>query len=124
MIVVVVGFRVVANVRGKIMNEAEMRGLNVDELRGETFWHPAHWAVMREHFGRVREFELRASMSEYELAGERARAEALAASVVDEVLVKRKRAESRRKASETRKQRAEYVFTEEQLEIARRSMSG
>ena len=106
-----------------MMGEAEMRGLDIDVVRGESFWHPAHWETMREHFGRVREFELRERMSEYELAGERARLEAFAASVVDEVLVKRKRAESRRKASETRKSRSKYVFTEQQLEIARRSMS-
>ena len=106
------------------MSEAEMLGIDLDILKGERFTHPNHYRMVREHYDRVVAADLRSRMSEYELAGERARAQARVEAEIVEAEVKRKRLEARRKAEATRKRRAGYEFSEEQLAIAEQSLRG
>ncbi len=107
------------------MTDAECYGIDLDELKGERFTHPNHYAMVREHLDRVRAWEIRRLASEYELAAERAIAEAKAATIADEMMrVRAKREDYRRrvaKAKATRKAMA-YEFTDRQLEIARKSL--
>jgi hypothetical protein len=108
------------------VTDAESYGIDLDELRGERFSHPAHYSMLREHLDRVRAWEIRQLASEYELAAERRIAEAKAAAIADEMMRVRAKREAVRarveKAKATRRARAEYEFTDRQLEIARKSL--
>ena len=102
------------------MDEATFRGIDLDELRGESFSHPNHYAMLREHLDRVRWYEIQLAKSEFELAAEESERREAAARIVDELVPKLEKRQARMRAVETRERHAEYEFTDRQLEIARR----
>ena len=91
------------------MNEAQLRGLDLDQLEAERFTHPNHYAMLKKHFDQVREFEIRKEIDEL-----RQKLEQFPDTV-------RNNAEKIRKGKRVQlrlKDEADYVFTDIQLKIA------
>jgi len=42
-----------------------MRGIDLAALRGESFSHPNHWAMMREHYDRAAKYQRLRSAADY-----------------------------------------------------------
>jgi uncharacterized protein with von Willebrand factor type A (vWA) domain len=91
------------------MNEAQLKGIDMDQLEAERFTHPNHYDMLKKHFDQVREFEIRKEIDEL-----RQKLEQFPDTV-------RNNAEKIRKGKRVQlrlKDEADYVFTDIQLKIA------
>lgn len=95
------------------MSDAELRGIDVAELKGERFSHPSHYRMLREHADRVREFELHQSFDRYVAAAKAAAQAVVDAEAVAEAVVR----------NEKKRVVKRYKFTDAQLAVAERSLS-
>lgn len=96
------------------MNEAQLRGIDLDQLEAERFTHPNHYDMLKKHFDQVREFEIRQEVEQL-----RQKLEQFSDTV-------RENAEKIRKGKRVRTpltDEAEYVFTDIQLRIAEDSLA-
>jgi hypothetical protein len=102
--------------------QAEMLGIDLNQLKGERFSHPDHYAMVRAYELRAKAHQVIHDKSEFEVAADCKRAALKATQIADEMIVKQKRVQARRKAVATQKRRAGYEFTDAQLAIAMRSL--
>jgi len=96
------------------MNEAQLRGIDLDHLEGERFTHPNHYAMLKKHFDAVREYEIRLEVEQL-----RQKLEQFPETV-------KKNAEKIRQGKRVRmrlKDEADYVFTDIQLKIAEEALA-
>ena len=98
--------------------QAEMLGIDLNELERERFSHPDHYAMMREHDVRVREWEGLLTRSTFQKEADEKKAALKQLAIADEMIDKQRRKISRQKAEATRKRRAAYAFTDRQMQIA------
>jgi purine-nucleoside phosphorylase len=103
--------------------QAEMLGIDLNDLKRERFSHPDHYGMMRAHDVRVRAWEGLQTRSTYQVAAAEKRAALRALAIADDMIDKQRRKQSRKKALETQKRRAGYSFTDKQMEIALRSLA-
>ena len=91
------------------MNEAQLRGIDLEELQSERFTHPEHYAMLKGHFDRVKEYEIRKEV------------ETLRQKLETYPEIIRDNAEKLRKGKRVRTpitHEPDYVFTDIQLRIA------
>lgn len=94
--------------------QAEMLGIKLGELEGERFSHPNHYAMLKEHGKRVKDFELTRSFDRYlELKRVAAAQAKVEAEAVTEAVKRNRRV----------KKRKHYTFTDRQMEIALKALA-
>ena len=91
------------------MNEAQLRGLDLEKLEAERFTHPNHYAMLKKHYDEVRRHELQREVDQLR-------------EKLDEFSdITKRNAEKIRKGKRIRtplQDEADYVFTDIQLKIA------
>jgi nitrogen-specific signal transduction histidine kinase len=95
--------------------ELELRGLSMEQLEQERFGSYQHYQMVREHAQRVRDYEV-----EMEMKRMRRRVELLAEQ--DEAIAVYMRARKNAQRAARKKAEREYVFTNEQMRIAIKSI--
>lgn len=97
--------------------ELELRGLTMEQLEQERFGSYQHYEMVREHAQRVRDYEVQVEMESL-----RKRVELLAQQ--DEVIAvyMKARKNAQRRAQKKAEREREYVFTDEQMRIAIKSI--
>lgn len=94
--------------------QAEMLGIDLNDLERERFSHPDHYGMIKDHGKRVRDFELNRSFDRYlelkrvALAQEKVEREAITEAV---------------KRNRKMRKRKHYTFTDRQLQIAMRVLA-
>ena len=94
--------------------QADMLGIDVNVLEGERFSHPQHYAMLKEHGKRVKEFELTRDFDRYMELKRKAVAQAKVEREAVTEAVKRNRKKLNGDV---------YEFTDAQLAIAMQSLS-
>lgn len=91
------------------MNEAQLRGLDLEQLEAERFSHPNHYAMLKKHYDEVQRYRLQTEVAQLR-------------QKLDEFSDTTKRnGEKIRKGKRIRtplRDEADYVFTDIQLRIA------
>jgi len=93
--------------------QAEMLGIDLANLASERFSHPEHYAMLKEHGKRVKEFELTRDFDRYM---------ELKRVAVAQAKVEREAVAEAVRRNRNKRKKPRYQFTDAQLAIAMRSL--